>query len=178
MILVNGYWAAMAFLDIAGRIPSHAIRRLVLTGIYRASVHPTATICSRAAFFFPWRLRVGMNTIIGRGAFLDAREYIDIGENVAIGDQVQIFTQEHDTDSPEFGIVGGPVSIGNRAYIGSRVIILPGVTIGEGAVIASGAVVTKDVERWTVVGGVPARYIRHRPAVDYTLGGHGKWLFR
>ena len=48
--------------------------------------------------------------------------------------------------------------------------ILPGVRIGKGAVVASGAVVTKDVEPYTVVGGVPAKFIRNRPKdLRYTL---------
>ena len=53
-------------------------------------------------------------------------------------------------------------------YIGSGATILPGVTIGEGAVVACGAVVTKDVEPWTMVGGIPAKFIKKRPQVKYT----------
>lgn len=54
------------------------------------------------------------------------------------------------------------VTIGNDVWIGHGAIVLPGVTIGDGAVIAAGAVVSKDVEAYTVVGGVPARVIRPR----------------
>jgi len=55
-----------------------------------------------------------------------------------------------------------PVVIGNDVWIGAGVIILPGITIGDGAVLAAGAVITKDVEPYAVVGGVPARLIRYR----------------
>lgn len=55
----------------------------------------------------------------------------------------------------------GPV-IGNDVWIGSRVTILRDVTIGDGAIVASGAVVAKDVPPYAIVGGVPARVIRHR----------------
>lgn len=55
-----------------------------------------------------------------------------------------------------------PVVIGNDVWIGARVTILRGVTIGDGAIIAGGSVVTKDVEPYAVVGGVPARPIRNR----------------
>jgi len=53
-------------------------------------------------------------------------------------------------------------TIGNDVWMGFGVQIMPGVTIGDGAVIAAGAVVTKDVEPYAVVGGVPAKTIRRR----------------
>lgn len=54
------------------------------------------------------------------------------------------------------------VKIGNDVWIGSHVLILPGVQIGDGAIIAAGAVVTKNVEPYAIVGGVPAKVIRYR----------------
>lgn len=55
-----------------------------------------------------------------------------------------------------------PVVIGNDVWIGYGAIVLSGVTIGDGAVIAAGAVVTKNVEPYSIVGGVPAREIKKR----------------
>jgi acetyltransferase-like isoleucine patch superfamily enzyme len=54
------------------------------------------------------------------------------------------------------------VYIGNDVWIGEKVVILDGVTIGHGAIIAAGAIVTKDVEPYSVVGGVPAKHIKYR----------------
>ncbi len=55
-----------------------------------------------------------------------------------------------------------PVIVGNDVWIGSNAMIMQGVKIGDGAVIAAGAVVTKDVESYAIVGGVPAKLIRYR----------------
>ena len=52
--------------------------------------------------------------------------------------------------------------IGNNVWIGARCVIRAGVHIGDGAIIAAGAVVTKDVEPYTICGGVPAKIIRRR----------------
>lgn len=56
----------------------------------------------------------------------------------------------------------GDIVIGNDVWIGYEAVIMAGVTIGDGAVIGTRAVVTKDVEPYTIVGGVPAKPIRKR----------------
>ena len=87
-----------------------------------------------------------------------------------IAGETSIFTWEHDPESSIFGVKNGPVRIEDYAYIGYRVTILPGVTIKKGAIVAAGAVVTKDVPEYTMVGGVPAKFIRNRSRnLNYTL---------
>jgi acetyltransferase-like isoleucine patch superfamily enzyme len=56
----------------------------------------------------------------------------------------------------------GDITIGSDVWIGEGSIIMGGITIGHGAVIAAGAVVTKDVEPYEIVGGVPAKAIKKR----------------
>ena len=53
-----------------------------------------------------------------------------------------------------------PIVLGKDVWIGSNATILQGVTIGDNAVVGAGAVVMKDVEANTIVGGVPARFIK------------------
>jgi acetyltransferase-like isoleucine patch superfamily enzyme len=54
------------------------------------------------------------------------------------------------------------IEIGNDVWVGNNVQIMDGVTIGDGAIIGTGAVVTKDVSSYSIVGGVPAKFIRFR----------------
>jgi acetyltransferase-like isoleucine patch superfamily enzyme len=54
------------------------------------------------------------------------------------------------------------ISIGNDVWIGANAILADGITIGDGAIIAAGAVVTKNVEPYQIVGGVPAKFIKKR----------------
>lgn len=66
------------------------------------------------------------------------------------------------TDKNLFNESTSRITIGNDVWIGASVTILGGVKIGDGAIVAAGAVVTKDVEPYTIVGGVPAKEIRKR----------------
>jgi acetyltransferase-like isoleucine patch superfamily enzyme len=54
------------------------------------------------------------------------------------------------------------VVIGNDVWIGTRVTILGGVSIGDGAIVAAGAVVNRNVEPYSIVGGVPAKHLKYR----------------
>lgn len=85
---------------------------------------------------------------------------IYIGDNVLIGHNVVMATINHDLNPYDRHNIYKPILIQDRVWIGSNVVVTQGVTIGEGAVIAAGAVVTKDVEPFTVVGGVPAQIIK------------------
>lgn len=54
------------------------------------------------------------------------------------------------------------ITIGHDVWIGERAIIMDGIKIGHGSIIGSGAVVTKDIEPYSIVGGVPAKHIKFR----------------
>ncbi|HZK80332.1 MAG TPA: acyltransferase [Humisphaera sp.] len=171
-----GWWVylwsdlRLYLLTLAGYLPSHRFRRFIYRrfGVQLAS---TSSLHWRARFFSPERLIVGEYCTLGNDAFFDARDGITIGACVNIAAEVRIYTREHDIDDPNFAEIGGPVIIEDYAYIGTRVTILPGVRIGKGAVVASGAMVAKDVAPYTLVGGVPAKFIRERSRdLRYRLG--------
>ncbi len=111
-------------------------------------------------------ISIGNNSGIGKDSFVLAPDTVEIGENVMIGPQLIVYTANHGTKRSipmiHQPMVNAPVKIGNDIWIGARVTILPGVTVGDGAVIAAGAVVTRNVEPYTIVGGVPAKKISER----------------
>lgn len=124
-------------------------------------------IGEKSHFHYPWKVKIGNNVSIGRGAqiypsyqFKDM--YIVFEDNVMVAPNLTIFGAGHPIDDPLEKHIGEEVVIGRGAYIGGNVTIRYGVTIGAGAVIASGAVVVKDVAPGDVVGGNPARVLKSR----------------
>ncbi|MHB8209618.1 acyltransferase [Mucilaginibacter sp.] len=105
---------------------------------------------------------MGDNSVINAKCRLDNRGNLIIGSNVSISQEVIILTADHDLNSSDFAGRSSQVIIEDYVWIGTRAIILPGCIIGKGAVIAAGALVTKSVSPYTVVAGVPAKYIANR----------------
>ena len=158
-------------------IPFYGVRHWWYRHVIGIRIGAGASVCMGQFVWFtsPSQVRrdgvsIGDHTVINRDCCLDARGPLRIGRNVSISAYSRILTNEHDINDPGFPVTVDAVTIGDYVSIGVNATILPGVTIGEGAVIAAGAVVTRDVEPYTVVGGVPAKPIacRTRP-MRYTL---------
>lgn len=146
-------------------IPSNHLRRLLYRGL-GASIGKHAVLHFKTEIRSPEKLTIGRGSIIGDNAILDARSGLRIGNNVNLSSNVSIYTLQHDHRDPYFACPHNrrmEVVIGDRVWLGSNVIVLPGVTIGEGAVCCAGCVVTKDVEPYTVVAGIPAKAVSVRP---------------
>jgi acetyltransferase-like isoleucine patch superfamily enzyme len=117
--------------------------------------------------WYPYRISVGKQVTLNEFVYISGYGSVSIGNGVRIGTGTTIISSDHEFSSrkkPIFkqGLIKAKVVIDDGAWIGANVTILKGVTIGEGAIVAAGAVVTKDVDPYTVVGGVPARKIGDR----------------
>ncbi|OOG75351.1 DapH/DapD/GlmU-related protein [Algoriphagus sp. A40] len=118
--------------------------------------------------FPPFYTNFGRFTTLGKNVFINhACSFLDLGgitleDNVLIGPQVKLVTENHPLDPEDRkALICKPIHIKKNAWIGAGATILPGVTIGENAVVAAGAVVSKDVAANTVVGGIPAKFIKN-----------------
>jgi len=112
-------------------------------------------------------LEIGDDVGIAANAFISVRGNVKIGSSTIFGPGVKIFSENHiftDRETPIYlqGASRQGVEIGQDCWIGADAVILDGVKIGNGCVIAAGAVVNKDVDDYSIVGGVPAKKIGTR----------------
>ena len=115
---------------------------------------------------FDGRCIIGSHTWIGPQAYLDARDLV-IGEYVGWGPGARVLGSQHTGMPADVPVIQTdlriePVRVEAWADIGVYAVLLPGVTVGRGAIVGAGAVVTADVAPFSIVVGVPARFMRWR----------------
>jgi acetyltransferase-like isoleucine patch superfamily enzyme len=164
---------------------NHVVNRIPMVGL-RLSAYSalgvsfddrsTAMIALGVRMWGGRNLSMGARAVVNQGCYIDARGGVRIDSDASVSREVCVLTAAHDLEDPSFGAPTAPVRLSSRCWLGARAMVLPGVTVGEGAVVAAGAVVTRDVEPYTVVAGVPARVIRERPGpMTYELDWRPGW---
>jgi acetyltransferase-like isoleucine patch superfamily enzyme len=114
-------------------------------------------------------LSIGDNVMLNTGVVInaDCGGKIHIGNNVLIGPNVVLRAADHRFDRSDLlireqGHEAGEIVIEDDVWLAANVVVLAGVRIGRGAVVAAGSVVTRDVQPFSVVAGVPAVVLRMR----------------
>lgn len=120
------------------------------------------TSIQNVKFFSFGKLKIGENSIVNSGVYLDNRRGITIGDHVVIAHNTKIYTLGHDINDAFFVTKGKPVVIEDYVVVFANALVMPGVTLKKGAVVLPGAVVSKDVEEMSVVAGNPAKEVKKR----------------
>lgn len=140
-----------------------ALKRALLR-LAGAKVGRNVRICSSARILGAGELEIGDNAWIGHECMISVSSKIVIGADCDFAPRVFVGTGTHRV-TPDGSRIGGitaseDVTIGRGCWLCAGAMVLPGVKVGDMSVVAAGGVVNRDVEPFTMVGGVPAREIK------------------
>lgn len=119
-------------------------------------------ISANVNIYNPQNVSIGDHVYIGYNTYIGGGE-VRLDDQVIIGPFCSIAAGNHTMKDQSYRYgpyVYGKIHVGRGTWLGSHVTITNNVTIGKGCLIAAGSVVTKDVEDFSIVGGVPATFIK------------------
>ncbi len=145
-------------------IPFFNIIRFIIVKLFAKKIY-SKKIAEDVTFYFLWNISIGKNSSLNKGVIIDGSGGVEIGNGVRIAPYTVFNSVDHNYNDEgkeikDSNYIGAKITIEDNVWIGTHAVINKGVIIGKGAVIAAGAVVTKDVEPYTIVGGVPAKTIK------------------
>lgn len=136
--------------------------RSLLSELFGYRVPETLRVFPPLYADFGKHIHVGEHVFINACCHFQDHGGVTLGDGCQIGHDVVFATLNHGLAPEERAhTFAAPIVLGRNVWVGAHATILSGVTIGDNAVVAAGAVVTKDVEANTVVGGVPAKFIKN-----------------
>lgn len=155
-------WLLVSWLFFSTYCPWPSCLKTRLLRLFGAKVGKGAVIKPNVYIHVPWNLRIGDHVWVGQGCVLLSFSTITLEPHSALAHEVYLAAASHDTRASDMPYVHAPIIVRSGAWVATRATVLAGVTISTGCVVQAGSVVTTDTRAWTVVGGVPARYLRER----------------
>ncbi len=111
-------------------------------------------------------LNIGNNSAIGEYSYFGCSGGVSIGEDVIMGQYISFHSENHNFANKsklirEQGVTSKGVVLGNNIWVGSKVTFLDGCKVGDNSVVAAGAVVKDEFPPNVIIGGVPAKVLKH-----------------
>jgi acetyltransferase-like isoleucine patch superfamily enzyme len=149
--------------SIVNRIPSRYIRISIYNFLSKGRISKKASIAMGVKFLDIRKVSIGDRSNINSGCILDGRgEGIEISHDTDIAPQVNIWSLEHNPNSPTHETRSGLVKIDHHVWIANRAIILPNTRIGAGTTIGAQSVVKGQIENNSICVGNPFKIIKKR----------------
>jgi len=139
----------------------HWWRRLLLR-LFGARLGRRVHVYPSCRIWAPWNLEVGDYGCLADNVDCYCVAAVSVGAHSTVSQYSYLCSATHDPADPTFRLVAAPITIADQAWVCADVFVGPGVSIGQGAVVGARASVFDDVPPWTIVGGTPARFIKHR----------------
>lgn len=141
--------------------PLHFWRTWLLR-MFGARMGPNCHFYPGSKVWAPWNLQCEDQVSAADDAEIYNPAFIYLGSHAILSQGSYLCGATHDFDDPAFPLLAYSMKVGAYAWICARASVGPGVDVGEGAVLGLGSVAVRDLEPWTVYGGVPAVRVKAR----------------
>lgn len=142
-------------------VPMMGIKKKMLQ-LFGAKIGDGFVIKPSVHIKFPWKLELGNNVWIGEHVWIDNLDRIKIGDNVCLSQGALLLTGNHDYTLSSFDFKNAPIILENGVWIGAKAVVCPGVTCKSHAILSVGSIATKNLEKYTIYQGCPAKEVRKR----------------
>ena len=140
--------------------PLHFWRRFLLR-LFGAEIGQGARPYPSSRIWAPWNLVMRKGSCLGENVDCYTADQITIGCHATVSQRAFLCTATHDFEDPNMTLMSAPIVIEDFAWVCAEAFVGMGVVVGQHAVVGARAAVFRDVATGTVVGGNPARVIRH-----------------
>lgn len=128
-------------------------------------------------FNYGHQIEVGDNVSWNMGCYVDSKGGVSFGDFAMLTEYVKIFSHGH-SEGNHMERDYKRVVIKDFAKLYTNCTILPGITIGTGAIVATGSIVTKDVDDYVLVSGIPARPMRKRALESTNPDDYNQYMMK
>ncbi|MFA6088103.1 WcaF family extracellular polysaccharide biosynthesis acetyltransferase [Mucilaginibacter sp.] len=139
-----------------------SIIKIALLRMFGASIGQKVVIRHRVNIKYPWLLKVGDNTWLGDGVWIDNLVMVTIGRNVCLSQATILQTGSHNYKKSSFDLITGNIVLEDGVWIGCGAVVTPGVVAASHSVLSTGSVATKNLDAYSVYQGNPAVKVRQR----------------
>jgi putative colanic acid biosynthesis acetyltransferase WcaF len=150
------WWLVQAIVFPLSLHSTHGIRCTLLRW-FGAKIGKGVCIRPTARFTYPWKVEIGDYSWVGDGVVFYSLDRIQVGSHCVISQKTYLCTGSHDTRDPAFGLITGPIHIGNGAWVATDCFVGPGVRIGANTVVGVRSTVLQDLPPEQICYGTPCR---------------------
>lgn len=136
--------------------------RIVLLKLFGAKIGKGCRIHSTAKIWAPWNLICADVVAIADEVIIYNPSLVTLGSHCIVSQQAYLCGAAHDYNDSSFPLISAPIKLEAYSWVCARATVQMGVTFSEGAILGLNGVATKNLEPWTVYGGIPAKKIKAR----------------
>lgn len=136
--------------------------RILLLRLFGAKIGKHSVVYSSANIWMPSNLEIGDRTCIGPDTFIYNPAKIIMGDEVVISQFSYLCGGSHNINKLALDFICAPIIIKDFSWVCAKCFVMMGVTIETGCIIGATSSLFRNTEPWSVYGGVPAKFIKHR----------------